>query len=116
MQREGAFLAADTKELLEDQVLIAPHSLANAFFSRHYFSLYFFCRDGRMTVRLLKKYLVSKLGLEDESEFMGSSNTFVKGTFELKWFMVRLKKVQIWCRGSNFIRFHPAARPIAYGG
>ncbi|KAK8940228.1 E3 ubiquitin protein ligase DRIP1 [Platanthera guangdongensis] len=25
-------------------------------------------KDGRMTIRLLKKYLVSKLGLEDESE------------------------------------------------
>ncbi|KAG0457863.1 hypothetical protein HPP92_023020 [Vanilla planifolia] len=37
-------------------------------------------KDGRMTVRLLKKYLVSKLGLEDESE------------------------VQIWCRGQQL---HP---------
>jgi hypothetical protein len=27
-----------------------------------------FFRDGRVTVRLLIKYLVNKLGLEDESE------------------------------------------------
>ncbi|PKU74494.1 E3 ubiquitin protein ligase DRIP2 [Dendrobium catenatum] len=27
-------------------------------------------KDGRMTVRLLKKYLVNKLGLEDESEVL----------------------------------------------
>lgn len=26
------------------------------------------CRDGRVTVRLLIKYLAGKLGLEDESE------------------------------------------------
>ncbi|PKA56882.1 E3 ubiquitin protein ligase DRIP2 [Apostasia shenzhenica] len=38
-------------------------------------------KDGRMTVRLLKKYLVNKLGLEDESE------------------------VEIWCRGQPLLPF-----------
>lgn len=74
-QNKGTIATADTQELLEDKVLMLTFLLLSlsVFLSPFLWSwIERSCsgRDGRMTARILLKYLANKLGLEDGSEVL----------------------------------------------